>query len=330
MAEEKKDAGGGPMTEILWYLVIVIPLALILFTALTGEKAIPEGASITSSTTATRLVDPYAWFGDDALELGNVIINKKEVVVRTAPGGSIVGRQNKLVKGRLMEGPVEQFGTTWWRLDYPKAPDGWVAHDGISSKVGTVRAFNIVPLMYSFYKPIGYGIAFILLILYILFRIRLAREEGIAEKKQQLKAEQYAESQMPLAQAIESKPDVQELPGFQTEEIMPVHTMEQNARWVHIQSLISSYNPSDWRQAIIEADIILEEMLEKMGYDGTTIGDKLKNVERSDFVTLDKAKSAHHIRNQIAHGGSMFKLSRELADRTVKEYEEVFREFYYI
>lgn len=340
MADDKKKEApsSSPSTEVLWYLIIVIPLIIILFSALSGESinktsttgnTTPATASTTSST-GTSLLSPLNWSGRDTLRLGQPIINKKEVPVRTAPAGSIIGRQDKLETGRLMEGPLEQFGTIWWRVDYPNAPDGWVEFSGLSSKVGTVRALNIVPLLYSFYQPIGYGLVILMLIIYIVFRLKLSKEEKIAERKQQLKAEQYMEPQVPLAQQIADKPDVQELPGFQTEEIVPVKVAEENARWTHIQGLIASYNPSDWRQAIIEADIILEEMLEKMAYPGVTIGDKLKNVERSDFLTLDKAWSAHKVRNQIAHGGSTFKLSRELAERTIKEYEEVFREFYYI
>ena len=67
-----------------------------------------------------------------------------------------------------------------------------------------------------------------------------------------------------------------------------------------------------------------------MGYQGNTIGEKLKSVEKSDFITLEKAWSAHRIRNQIAHDGSAFKLTREVAEKTIKEYEMVFKEFYYI
>ena len=103
-----------------------------------------------------------------------------------------------------------------------------------------------------------------------------------------------------------------------------------NERWNHIEELIKSYNSNDWRQAIIEADLILEEMLEKIGYAGMTIGDKLKNVEPSDFNTLNQAWEAHKIRNKIAHEGSKFALSREDAERAVGLYREVFKEFYYI
>ncbi len=333
----KKEAPKGDGWDWLWYPVVVIPLVLFLLSSLGGFdfSANPPPVATSSATdvaerTSRSILDPYQWLGRENYALGNTIINKKQVTVRTAPAGSIVGTQKKLETGRLMEGPVNQFGTTWWRVDFPQAPDGWVEYDAVSTKVGWVRTLNIVPLAYSFYQPIGYGLLFILLLTYIYYKIKLGRESRIAEKKLELRREQYAEVPRPIAQIIVEKPDVQELPGFQVEEIVPVQVAEQNARWAHIQGLIASYNPSDWRQAIIEADIILEEMLDKMAYDGTTIGDKLKNVERSDFVTLDKAWSAHKVRNQIAHGGSTFKLTREMAERTIKDYEEVFKEFYYI
>ncbi len=100
-----------------------------------------------------------------------------------------------------------------------------------------------------------------------------------------------------------------------------------NPRWLHIEELASSTNSSDWRSAIIEADIMLDDMLTKQGYDGESIGEKLKAVESSDFNTLDDAWEAHKVRNQIAHQGSAFDLSETLARRTIARYESVFREF---
>jgi hypothetical protein len=99
---------------------------------------------------------------------------------------------------------------------------------------------------------------------------------------------------------------------------------------MHILQLMQSHNQNDWRQAIIEADIILEEMLEKMGYDGVTIGDKLKNVEPSDFRTINQAWEAHKIRNRIAHMGSEFQISHADTEKVINLYQEVFDEFFYI
>lgn len=100
-----------------------------------------------------------------------------------------------------------------------------------------------------------------------------------------------------------------------------------NPRWLHIEELARSVNPSDWRSAIIEADIMLDDMLTKQGYDGEGVGEKLKAVEPSDFNTLNEAWEAHKVRNQVAHQGSTFDLSDTLARRTIAQYEAVFREF---
>lgn len=100
-----------------------------------------------------------------------------------------------------------------------------------------------------------------------------------------------------------------------------------HARWGHVTSLIESAQANDWRQAIIEADIMLDDLLVQLGYKGDTVGDKLKSADPSRFKTLEDAWAAHKVRNEIAHQGSAFPLSNHLAYRTIKQYEAVFREF---
>lgn len=98
-------------------------------------------------------------------------------------------------------------------------------------------------------------------------------------------------------------------------------------KWQNIVRHSESTNPSDWRFAIIEADILLDELLDQLRLPGDTIGDKLKAVERSDFLTLDSAWEAHKARNQIAHQGSGFLLNQHEARRIISLYEQVFKEF---
>jgi len=100
-----------------------------------------------------------------------------------------------------------------------------------------------------------------------------------------------------------------------------------NARWQHIESLMQSATPSEWREAITEADIMLEAVLTKQGYKGDGVGEKLNNVDPADLATLQDAWEAHKVRNHIAHEGSAFPLSAALAQRTMQRYESVFREF---
>lgn len=99
-----------------------------------------------------------------------------------------------------------------------------------------------------------------------------------------------------------------------------------HARFAHVMTLIESAHESDWRQAIIEADIMLDDLLKQLGVPGDSVGERLKNVNKSSFSTLDNAWAAHKVRNEIAHQGSAYKLSNHLAYRTIKQYESVFRE----
>jgi hypothetical protein len=101
-------------------------------------------------------------------------------------------------------------------------------------------------------------------------------------------------------------------------------------KWQKIIKLSESQNQSDWRLAIIEADIILDELLEKLQLPGETMGEKLKAVEKSDFTTIESAWEAHKARNMIAHEGSDFLINQREIRHIISLYEAVFKEFYLI
>lgn len=101
-------------------------------------------------------------------------------------------------------------------------------------------------------------------------------------------------------------------------------------RWESVQRHIESPNQNDWRQAIMEADIILDDLLTKMEYRGDSIGEKLNRVEKGDFASLDDAFEAHNVRNRVAHDGSTYPLTQYDAKRVINLYKKVFEEFYYI
>jgi len=100
----------------------------------------------------------------------------------------------------------------------------------------------------------------------------------------------------------------------------------EDSRWQHVRELIASNNENDWRQAVIEADIILNQLLMRLGYAGDSVGEKLKQVNQSHFGTLNNAWEAHKVRNEIAHQGSAYKVTDRLAYRAIANYEAVFRE----
>jgi hypothetical protein len=101
-------------------------------------------------------------------------------------------------------------------------------------------------------------------------------------------------------------------------------------RWSTVVEHIESVNPNDWKQAILEADIMLDDLLTNMGYRGESIGEKLKRVEPAHFQTLNDAWEGHKVRNQIAHEGSAFQLTQMEARAVIQQYRKVFEEFYFI
>ena len=119
-------------------------------------------------------------------------------------------------------------------------------------------------------------------------------------------------------------------PGEVSYDITQTPKEYVNPKWTKVLEHINSPNQSDWKLAILEADIMLSDMLDKMSYHGATIGDKLKSIEPSDFSTLQEAWEAHKIRNAIAHEGSDYPINKPEAERVIKLFKKVFEEFHYI
>lgn len=104
----------------------------------------------------------------------------------------------------------------------------------------------------------------------------------------------------------------------------------KNPQWEQVVRMANSILESDWRRAILEADIMLGNLLHERGYRGQNIGDMLKEANPIQFRTLDMAWTAHKTRNQVAHGGEGFVLTDREAKATIDLYRRVFEEFDYI
>lgn len=107
-------------------------------------------------------------------------------------------------------------------------------------------------------------------------------------------------------------------------------TASKNDRWVKTLDYLFSPHSSDWKLAIVEADIMLEALMEQLGFKGESLGEKLKGASQDKFRNLTLAWEVHTIRNRIAHEGEAFQMSHHEAKRVVATYEQIFREFGYI
>jgi hypothetical protein len=165
---------------------------------------------------------------------------------------------------------------------------------------------NLVPWFLAFSALLTIGFAFG--IIYVILSMRKLTAATKAKD----------EADQPLTPTATAK----EKPTFKAPE--------GNARWERIAQAADSENPNDWRLAIIEADVILDEMMSKMGYHGKDLGERLKSVEPSDFTTIEQAWEAHKIRNRIAHMGGSYQINQREARRVIDLYKQVFKEFEFI
>lgn len=101
----------------------------------------------------------------------------------------------------------------------------------------------------------------------------------------------------------------------------------KNRRWAEVQQHVMSNTPNDWKLAVIEADIMLAEVLTNAGYGGLTVADQLKSASHANFKYVQDAWDAHKIRNRIAHEGADFVLTQTVAKEAVFKFQRVFEEF---
>lgn len=308
MADEKKPAPAkGPLEDDLAKIRVAFYLVLVLAVILTGLTI-----QLGRNEDGSLRFPPKGEF-----ERGATIANVTEVKIHQSPGGAVIGQQKRREFGELREGPVEFGDKEWWRVRYEDAPSGWVDSEEVTASVKLFVALNIIPYSFNYILPPA-----VVLFLISGLGVMVIRHKKTGVPKVNQKEEEEWMRRNNKVQAARVS-----ISGRDSLSESAISTFRADPRWEHIQSMADSMNVSDWRQAIIEADIILEEILAKIGYEGLTIGDKLKNVEPSDMLTLDDAWQAHKVRNRIAHEGLNYKLSHADVKEAINRYRKVLEEF---
>ena len=106
--------------------------------------------------------------------------------------------------------------------------------------------------------------------------------------------------------------------------------LSERSRWQILLDGAMAPDPKRWRESILEADVMLGEVLLKLGYPGATTHERLRSVPEGAFVTLPNAWEAHRIRNFVSARSSDYILTQREAFRVMKLYEQVFEEFDYV
>lgn len=106
---------------------------------------------------------------------------------------------------------------------------------------------------------------------------------------------------------------------------------EKMVQWQVVLDHVNSESPAEWKLAILEADNMLDEILEDQGYFGETVAEKLQAMDPTRIASYSEVWEAHKLRNQIAHGGALdMELSKKLARDTVAKFGNAFRDLGYI
>ena len=113
--------------------------------------------------------------------------------------------------------------------------------------------------------------------------------------------------------------------GLRGTDIPLVTKSKMKKRWEKIKTRLDSGNPSQYKVAIIEADVIADEMLSGLGYKGSNMAEKLEQVGTAHLDDhLEALKGAHEIRNRIVHEEN-FQVDERLAKAVLGVYENFLR-----
>lgn len=94
-------------------------------------------------------------------------------------------------------------------------------------------------------------------------------------------------------------------------------------KWSNIQTM-SQGNGSNLKDAVNEADKLLDYAMKGSGFKGSTMGERLKN-HRGRFSDINSVWSAHKLRNALAHE-SDFDLVPSQAREAVANFEKALKD----
>lgn len=95
-------------------------------------------------------------------------------------------------------------------------------------------------------------------------------------------------------------------------------------KWESIKNRIEEGSVSSAKMAIIEADKMLGEVLEKVGYKGKDTAEKIAAVKPGQLIGIEEVSASHEVFKNIVQNHA-FEMEHEELHRVLAAYEKVFR-----
>ncbi|MDO8600544.1 MAG: hypothetical protein Q7R73_02910 [bacterium] len=110
------------------------------------------------------------------------------------------------------------------------------------------------------------------------------------------------------------------------EEVLSAEKEAVRESWLRIEAKLDLQNVSDWKLAVLEADALMDDVLQKRGLEGTTMGERLKSLGVAERLrSYEQLWDAHKLRNEIVHD-AMREVSYEEVKRALGYFREAFGE----
>jgi hypothetical protein len=95
--------------------------------------------------------------------------------------------------------------------------------------------------------------------------------------------------------------------------------------WAKIMARLEIGTEAEYKLAVIEADLMLEDILKRMGYAGTTLGERLEKLTAATLPNIEQVWEAHKTRNSIVHDPD-YRLSLDQTRKTLAIYEQALKD----
>ncbi|MDO8469819.1 MAG: hypothetical protein Q7S84_02225 [bacterium] len=96
-------------------------------------------------------------------------------------------------------------------------------------------------------------------------------------------------------------------------------------QWLHILEQADRNPPQSYALAIIEADKFTDSILQRIGYPGEHMADRLESLNGAELATLDNLWRAHRLRNELVHTPD-FDVSEHDTKHALRSYQKFLTE----
>ena len=104
-----------------------------------------------------------------------------------------------------------------------------------------------------------------------------------------------------------------------------VSTSRIAKQWEKIRQRLEAPVEAEWKIAVIDADMLVDDLLRRMGYAGSSLGDRLKSISSEQLSSIEAIWAGHKVRNKVVHDPNMTFLHRE-AREAITNFEVFLKE----